>query len=176
MDEAFSTADLIIAPTEAELAADAAAAQAEAEAANANIVLTNQESLVIDKILGARMFRRKTMRKKEKVKKVPREVRRVVEELVTKVADAMNGALSEITPMETSVSGERSGNDAESSEPVGVEAAGASKVELDTSVKADETMNEESEYELSEWEEDGGEIEVSFGGFLCIRDDYFTLL
>ena len=167
MDEAFSTADLIIAPTEAELAADAAAAQAEAEAANANIVLTNQESLVIDKILGARMFRRKTMRKKEKVKKVPREVRRVVEELVTKVVDAMNGALSEITPMETTVSG----NDAESSEPVGVEAA-----ELDTSVKADEMMNEESEYELSEWEEDGGEIEVSFGVFPCIRDDYFTLL
>jgi len=112
------------------------------------------------------------MRKKEKVKKVPREVRRVVEELVTKVVDEMNGALSEITPMETTVSG----NDAESSEPVGVEAAGASRAELDTSVKADETMNEESEYELSEWEEDGGEIEVSFGGFLCIRDDYFTLL
>jgi hypothetical protein len=164
VDEAFSTADLIIAPTEAELAADAAAAQAEAEAANANIVLTNQESLVIDKILGARMFRRKTMRKKEKVKKVHRDVRRVVEELVTKVVDEMKGALSEITPMETSVSGERSGNDAESSGP------------LDTSVKADETMNEESEYELSEWEEDGGEIEVCFGAFPCIRDGYFTLL
>lgn len=102
------------------------------------------------------MFKRKTMRKKEKVKKVHihKDVRVLVDELVGKVADEMNGTLSEITPMETTINDEKTENDADAS-PV----ENTSKTELNAS-KADETMNEESEYELSEWEEDGGEIEV----------------
>jgi chromodomain-helicase-DNA-binding protein 7 len=55
--------DLLMPQTEADLAAEAAA---EAAASNSNIVLTSHDSLIIDKILGIRLAKRKTKRKKEK--------------------------------------------------------------------------------------------------------------
>jgi chromodomain-helicase-DNA-binding protein 7 len=58
--------DLILPPTEADIAAEAAEAVAAAASQNSNIVLTSQDSLTVDKILGMRLFKRKTKRKKEK--------------------------------------------------------------------------------------------------------------
>ena len=52
-------------PTIEELAAAEAEAANLANSANSNIVLTSGETLVIDKILGCRLFKRKTMSKKK---------------------------------------------------------------------------------------------------------------
>ena len=49
-----------------QVAAEAAEAVAAAASQNSNIVLTSQDSLTVDKILGMRLFKRKTKRKKEK--------------------------------------------------------------------------------------------------------------
>ena len=65
--------DLIIPKTEEELAAEAEAEAALASNA-ANIVLSTTESFVVDKILGNRMFKRKTKRRKEKTPKEKKEV------------------------------------------------------------------------------------------------------
>jgi len=59
--------DLIMPPTEADLAIEAAEAALAAASQNSNIVLTSQDSLIVDKILGMRLYKRKTKRKKEKI-------------------------------------------------------------------------------------------------------------
>jgi len=135
VDEAISNADLILPPTEEELAADAAADAAQA-ASNSNIVLTSGETLVIDKILGCRLFKRKTMSKKARVRKlkkvaVPGEVDAPMADLLDQTEAILAGgdALSEIAELT------------------------ARALELPSG-------DSDWEYEASEWEEDGGEIEV----------------
>lgn len=185
VDEAISTADLIMPPTEAELAADAAAEAAQQEAAASNIVLTSQETLVIEKILGARLFKRKTMSKKPKVKKqkhveIHADVKLVMEDLICRVETAecdLDGTSceGEVTPMETTE--EETGQVVEEKTRVDKEAEEKKEAETKSEEKAEheearkpESEQLESEYELSEWEEDGGEIEV---GFLEIFIKYF---
>jgi len=66
-DPKLKDEDLLRPLTEAELAAEAAAEAAAASSMNSNILLTSQDEMIVDKILGMRLFKRKTMRKKEKV-------------------------------------------------------------------------------------------------------------
>ena len=122
----MNNADLIIPPTEEELAAERAQDAANAEAANSNIVLTTAENLVIDKILGVRLFKRKTRRKKEKPVKVniDEDARAALEDVLFEIEKAECKAKGEPEPEK---------------EPI---------------------IREEDEAELSEWEDDGGEIEV----------------
>jgi len=141
VDEAISNADLILPPTEEELAADAAADAAQA-ASNSNIVLTSGETLVIDKILGCRLFKRKTMSKKarvRKLKKVP--VPGEVDALMTDLLDQTEAILA--------------GGDVL---PAGVDLSEIA--ELTSRALELPSGDSDSEYEASEWEEDGGEIEV----------------
>jgi chromodomain-helicase-DNA-binding protein 7 len=65
-DPKLKDEDLLMPLTEAELAAEAAADAALAASADSNIVLTSQEEMIIDKILGMRLIKRKTLSKKEK--------------------------------------------------------------------------------------------------------------
>lgn len=136
----LNNADLIIPPTEEELAAEAAQDAANAEAANSNIVLTAAENLVIDKILGVRLFKRKTRRKKEKAVQV------VIDE---DARAALEDILFKIENVEREENGE---------EPL-------------VSAKDSSILKEpeEEEAELSEWEDDGGEIEVRTCYFLTLE-------
>jgi chromodomain-helicase-DNA-binding protein 7 len=124
-DSGLRDEDLIIPATEAELAADAAADAAAAAAAESNIVLASAEALVIDKILGVRLFKRKTLRKKEKKSKDEENKSKPVIDIETDDLDVI-----------------------------------VQQVVNNIVDKVVKEIEEEEYEELSEYEEDGGEIEV----------------
>ena len=86
-----------------------------------------------------------------KIIKILPDVKTLMEELLVKVVDELNTEKAE--EMETAESDE---NAVVNEKPVvSEETKAVEETAAETSINA-----EESEYELSEWEEDGGEIEV----------------
>lgn len=169
--------------------------QAENEPApvvNGNIVFASQDSLVVDKILGIRLFKRKTKRKKEKVPKQPKkpvekEVEEKKEEPKKEIEEKIDVEIEKTEPVESNVqpteqmeveqsktetteitNGETVKEEKQQEEPKLVteepkeEKSEEVKSEKKEEEKIEEKVEEEEEEEddVSEYEEDGGEIEV----------------
>jgi len=195
-DPKLKDEDLLMPLTEAELAAEAAADAALAASANSNIVLTSQDEFIVDKILGMRLNKRKTLRKKEKkveTKPVETEILETKsaedkpsDQIETKVeVKPETSEPSKLEPEPSKLEPVENKTEENETVPTKTEASDLVKEEKTaTKIEIVETKQEEivvkPELELdeeSEYEEDGGEIEeeefyVKYKNFSYLHCDW----